>query len=31
MNYQIQKMETPHYQTMHKQTIQNKHYHKNKS
>ena len=31
MNHQIRKMETPHNQTLHNQTNQNKHYQKNKS
>ena len=30
-NHQLQKMKTPHYQTLHNQTNQSKHYHKNKS
>ena len=31
MNHQLRKMETPHNQTLHKQTTQNKHYQKKKS
>ena len=31
MNHQLQEMEIPRNQTLHNNTTQNKHYHKNKS